>query len=151
MSDDRTTVPSCSGSKARSGRDGYLSFHSGCCARFRSGGNPVLPAPGQPAAPGYAQQQDAGSQAPWPCHRGPRSPRPALAAAAVADIKGMSLSGLLAWLIWLFVHLWYLVGFQNRLLVFIQWFSSFVTHGRGARLITEPAASAARRDQVSRT
>ncbi len=69
-------------------------------------------------------------------------------AAAVADIKGMRLSGLIAWLIWLFVHLWYLVGFQNRLLVFIQWFSSFVTHGRGARLITEPAASAARGGQV---
>jgi NADH dehydrogenase len=64
--------------------------------------------------------------------------------AAVADIKGLRLSGLIAWLIWLFVHLWYLVGFQNRLLVFIQWFVSFATHGRGARLITEPAASAVR-------
>jgi NADH dehydrogenase len=71
-------------------------------------------------------------------------------AAAVADIKGLKLSGLVAWLVWLFVHLWYLVGFQNRLLVFIQWSSSFVTHGRGARLITEPAASAARGEQVDR-
>jgi NADH:ubiquinone reductase (H+-translocating) len=71
-------------------------------------------------------------------------------AAAVADIKGLRISGLLAWLIWLFVHLWYLVGFQNRLLVFIQWFFSFATHGRGARLITEPAASAARGEQVER-
>jgi NADH:ubiquinone reductase (H+-translocating) len=69
-------------------------------------------------------------------------------AAAVADIKGLRLSGLIAWLIWLFVHLWYLVGFQNRLLVFIQWFFSFATHGRGARLITEPAASAACGDQA---
>jgi NADH dehydrogenase len=65
-------------------------------------------------------------------------------AAAVADIKGLHLSGLLAWLIWLFVHLWYLVGFQNRVLVFTQWFFSFATRGRGARLITEPAASAAK-------
>jgi NADH dehydrogenase len=65
-------------------------------------------------------------------------------AAAVADIKGLRLSGLLAWLIWLFVHLWYLVGFQNRVLVFTQWFFSFATRGRGARLITEPAASAAK-------
>jgi len=65
-------------------------------------------------------------------------------AAAVADIKGLKLSGLLAWLIWLFVHLWYLVGFQNRVLVFTQWFFSFATRGRGARLITEPAASAAK-------
>ena len=65
-------------------------------------------------------------------------------AAAVADIKGLKLSGLIAWLIWLFVHLWYLVGFQNRVLVFTQWFFSFATRGRGARLITEPAASAAK-------
>jgi NADH:ubiquinone reductase (H+-translocating) len=57
-------------------------------------------------------------------------------ARAVADVKGLQLSGLLAWLTWLFVHLFYLVGFQNRLLVFIRWTFSFVTHGRGARLIT---------------
>ena len=61
-------------------------------------------------------------------------------AAAVADIKGVRLSGNLAWLTWLVVHLFYLVGFQNRLLVIIRWTTSFVTHGRGARLITEPAA-----------
>jgi NADH dehydrogenase len=60
-------------------------------------------------------------------------------ARAVADIKGLRLGGLLAWLIWLFVHLWYLVGFQNRVLVFIRWAFSFVTHGRGARLITGEA------------
>ena len=58
-------------------------------------------------------------------------------AAAVADIKGIRLSGLIAWLTWLVVHLWYLVGFQNRILVFIRWSFSFATHGRGARLITE--------------
>jgi NADH dehydrogenase len=57
-------------------------------------------------------------------------------ASAVADIKGLRLSGLLAWLTWLFVHLWYLVGFQNRLLVIIRWTFSFLTHGRGARLIS---------------
>ncbi len=56
--------------------------------------------------------------------------------AAVADIRGLHLSGFLAWLTWLFVHLFYLIGFQNRLLVFIQWSFSFFTHGRGARLIT---------------
>jgi NADH dehydrogenase len=58
-------------------------------------------------------------------------------AAAVADINGIRLSGLIAWLTWLVVHLWYLVGFQNRILVFIRWSFSFATHGRGARLITE--------------
>jgi NADH:quinone reductase (non-electrogenic) len=57
-------------------------------------------------------------------------------AAAVADIKGLRLSGFLAWVIWLVVHLWYLIGFQNRLLVLIRWSFSFATHGRGARLIT---------------
>jgi NADH:ubiquinone reductase (H+-translocating) len=57
-------------------------------------------------------------------------------AAAVADIKGVRLSGFLAWVTWLMVHLWYLIGFQNRLLVLIRWSFSFVTHGRGARLIT---------------
>ena len=56
-------------------------------------------------------------------------------ARAVADIKGLHLSGFIAWVIWLTVHLWYLVGFQNRLLVFIRWSVSFATHGRGARLI----------------
>jgi NADH dehydrogenase len=57
-------------------------------------------------------------------------------AAAVADIKGLKLSGFLAWVTWLTVHLFYLVGFQNRVLVFIRWSVSFATHGRGARLIT---------------
>jgi NADH dehydrogenase len=57
-------------------------------------------------------------------------------AAAVADIKGLRLSGLIAWMTWLLVHLWYLIGFQNRLVVIIRWIVSFVTHGRGARLIT---------------
>jgi NADH:ubiquinone reductase (H+-translocating) len=56
-------------------------------------------------------------------------------ARAVADVKGMRLSGFLAWVTWLVVHLWYLIGFQNRLLVLIRWAFSFLTHGRGARLI----------------
>jgi NADH:ubiquinone reductase (H+-translocating) len=57
-------------------------------------------------------------------------------ASAVADIKGLKLSGFVAWVTWLVVHLWYLVGFQNRVLVLVRWSVSFVTHGRGARLIT---------------
>ena len=59
-------------------------------------------------------------------------------AAAVADIRGLKLSGLIAWTTWLFVHLWYLVGFQNRILVLIRWAFNFWTRGRGARLITDP-------------
>jgi NADH dehydrogenase len=60
--------------------------------------------------------------------------------AAVADIKGIKLSGFIAWLTWLFIHLWYLVGFQNRVVVFIRWGFSFFTRGRGARLITAATA-----------
>ena len=56
-------------------------------------------------------------------------------ARAVADVKGLHLSGLLAWVAWLIVHLWYLIGFQNRVLVVIRWAFSFFSHGRGARLI----------------
>jgi NADH:quinone reductase (non-electrogenic) len=56
-------------------------------------------------------------------------------ARAVAEIKGLRLSGFLAWITWLLVHLWYLIGFQNRLVVLVRWAFSFFTHGRGARLI----------------
>jgi NADH dehydrogenase len=62
---------------------------------------------------------------------------------AVADIKGLQLSGPLAWLIWLTVHLFYLIGFQNRLLVVLRWGFSFATRGRGARLITNDASVSA--------
>jgi NADH dehydrogenase len=57
-------------------------------------------------------------------------------ASAVADLNFVRLSGFVAWVGWLVVHLWYLIGFQNRLLVLIRWSFSFFTHGRGARLIT---------------
>jgi NADH dehydrogenase len=61
--------------------------------------------------------------------------------AAVVDLGYLRLSGTVAWLVWLVVHLWYLVGFQNRLLVVIRWQISFFTRGRGARLITAPAVT----------
>jgi NADH dehydrogenase len=58
-------------------------------------------------------------------------------ARAVAELPGrIRLSGFPAWVMWLLIHLWYLIGFQNRLLVFIRWGFSFLTHGRGTRLIT---------------
>jgi len=57
-------------------------------------------------------------------------------AAAVADFGRIHLGGFPAWLIWLFVHLMYLVEFDNRLLVFIQWAYNYFTRNRGARLIT---------------
>ncbi len=60
------------------------------------------------------------------------------------------LSGFPAWAAWLVVHLFYLVGFQNRLIVLIRWFISFVTRDRGARLITDtPAAETDRQRQGS--
>jgi NADH:ubiquinone reductase (H+-translocating) len=60
-------------------------------------------------------------------------------ARAVADIYGLRLWGFPAWLTWLLVHLFYLVGFENRVLIVLRWTYSFVTRGRGSRLITEAA------------
>ena len=57
-------------------------------------------------------------------------------AAAVAQFRGLHISGYFAWLGWLFVHIFFLIGFRNRLIVMIQWFWSYVTYERGARLIT---------------
>jgi NADH:ubiquinone reductase (H+-translocating) len=57
-------------------------------------------------------------------------------ASAVANVFGAHLSGFLAWLVWVFIHLMYLVTFQNRLQVFIQWAIQDITFNRGARLIT---------------
>ena len=57
-------------------------------------------------------------------------------AAAVAVIGGLKLSGLIAWLAWLFVHLVFLIGFRNRIIVMMQWAWSYLTWQRGARLIT---------------
>jgi NADH:ubiquinone reductase (H+-translocating) len=58
--------------------------------------------------------------------------------AAVADFGKLRLSGAPAWLAWLVLHLMFLVGFRNRVLVFFQWLWSFVSYDRGARLITGP-------------
>jgi NADH dehydrogenase len=55
---------------------------------------------------------------------------------AVADIWKLHFGGLLAWFIWTFVHIFFLIGFRNRILVMIQWAWSYITYGRGARIIT---------------
>lgn len=57
-------------------------------------------------------------------------------AAAVAEFGRIHISGFIAWLSWLFIHILFLIGFRNRLLVFIQWAWSYFTYERGARLIT---------------
>ena len=56
--------------------------------------------------------------------------------AAVADFGRFTLSGFLAWLIWGFVHIWFLIGFRNRIIIFLDWILAYVTFARGARLIT---------------
>jgi len=75
-------------------------------------------------------------------------------ASAVAQIGPLHMSGLVAWLVWLFVHLMYLVEFSNRVLVFIQWGFLYLTYNRGARLITGTIAhqeSEAQRETVTLT
>jgi NADH dehydrogenase len=59
--------------------------------------------------------------------------------AAVAQVAGLKLSGIPAWLMWMFVHIFFLIGFRNRVLVMIQWAWSYFSYDRGARLITSRA------------
>jgi NADH dehydrogenase len=56
--------------------------------------------------------------------------------AAVATSMGMKFRGFVAWLMWLFVHLLFLIGFRNRVAVLLQWFYAYVRYRRGARIIT---------------
>lgn len=56
-------------------------------------------------------------------------------ASAVAQLKNLRLTGLAAWLAWVFVHIYYLIGFRNRVLVMFEWAWAYVTFQRGARLI----------------
>jgi NADH:ubiquinone reductase (H+-translocating) len=74
--------------------------------------------------------------------------------AAVAHIGSIRASGYVAWILWLFVHIFFLIGFRNRLVVMIQWAWSYITFDRGARLITEgltrPLVSKPDRPEVDR-
>ncbi len=56
---------------------------------------------------------------------------------AVADIWKLRFGGFIAWLAWIFVHIFFLIGFRNRVLVLLEWAWSYFTYSRGARLITE--------------
>jgi EmrB/QacA subfamily drug resistance transporter len=64
-------------------------------------------------------------------------------ARAVADVTHIRLNGFVAWAIWLTVHLWYLIGFENRVVVLTRWAFSYIAHGRGARLIIDTAERSA--------
>jgi NADH dehydrogenase len=55
---------------------------------------------------------------------------------AIAEARGIKMHGFIAWLAWLFIHIWYLVGFRNRLMVLLNWTWSYLSYKRGARLIT---------------
>jgi NADH:ubiquinone reductase (H+-translocating) len=57
---------------------------------------------------------------------------------AVAAMGNMKLSGWLAWMAWLVVHIYYLIGFRNRVMVILEWAWAYLTFQRGARIIVEP-------------
>jgi NADH dehydrogenase len=57
-------------------------------------------------------------------------------AAAIAEFGKVHISGLLAWCSWLFIHIFFLIGFRNRIIVMFQWAWSYLTFQRAARLIT---------------
>lgn len=59
--------------------------------------------------------------------------------AAVAQLPGLTLTGFIAWILWSAVHLLLLVGFRNRIIVYVEWAWAWLTYGRGARLIADPA------------
>jgi NADH:ubiquinone reductase (H+-translocating) len=70
---------------------------------------------------------------------------------AVADIWKLRFGGLLAWLIWIFVHIFFLIGFRNRVMVMLEWAWAYFTYQRGARLITWPWQPGPRRGPMGIT
>jgi NADH dehydrogenase len=119
-------------------------FVVGDLAAFRQRNGKLLPG----LAPVAIQQGQAAARNIWrsivgqrrqPFHYFDRGSMATIGrAAAVAEIRGIHLWGLLAWLAWLFIHLLLLIGFENRVLVMVQWAVSYLSYERGARLITGP-------------
>ena len=60
---------------------------------------------------------------------------------SVPGIGAVRFSGLLAWLFWLFAHIYFLIGFRNRLMVMVDWAWAYVTYERSARVVAEPPAA----------
>jgi NADH dehydrogenase len=90
-----------------------------------------------PGGPSFASSAKGGESGRAPFHYWDKGSLATIGrAAAVAEFGKIHISGFIAWLSWLFVHILFLIGFRNRLLVFIQWAWSYVTYERGARLIT---------------
>ena len=126
--------------------DIYVIGDLGLCAR--ANGTP-LPGVAQVAMQegAYAAKairaRDAGAKSLPPFHYFDKGDMAVIGrAAAVANIFGIHVWGLPAWIVWLFIHLLYLVQFQSRLLVFIEWGFLYLTYSRGARLIAGGEASA---------
>ena len=70
---------------------------------------------------------------------------------AVADVGRFKFGGVVAWLLWVFIHIFFLVGFRNRLMVLIEWAYAYVTFHRGARIITGGPSKSRRRKPVRRS
>ena len=68
---------------------------------------------------------------------------------AVANIGSLKLGGFPAWLAWVFIHIWFLVGFDNKLLVVFQWAWNYFTWKRGARLIIGDEASVTKQEEIA--
>lgn len=97
----------------------------------------MKPAVAVSAAASHSSRQDAASDSRPKFHYWDKGSLATIGrAAAVAQFGKIHISGFVAWLSWLFIHILFLIGFRNRLLVFIQWAWSYVTYERGARLIT---------------
>ena len=119
-------------------------FVIGDLAAFRQSNGKMLPG----IAPVAIQQGNAVAENIWraiqgqplrPFHYFDRGTMATIGrAAAVAQIRALHLSGFLAWMAWLVVHIFFLIGFENRLLVIVQWAWSYLSYERGARLITGP-------------
>jgi NADH dehydrogenase len=133
--------------RVRVGPDGSLPGHPeilviGDLARLEGpdgaplpGVAPVAIQAGRPAA--RVVRDRLGGRVPPPFTYRPRGNLAVIGrAAAVAELGRLRFSGYPAWLLWLFVHIMNLVGFENRLLVFVQWAFDYATRRRGARLIT---------------
>lgn len=69
---------------------------------------------------------------------------------AVVDIKKIRFQGVFAWFVWMFVHLMSLVGFRNKLVVFVNWMWSYFSHDRGTRLIIRPFNRKSMREDTSK-
>lgn len=60
---------------------------------------------------------------------------------AVLEIGHVKLGGFWAWIIWLFIHIYYLIGFKNKFMVFVQWAFSYLSYRKGARLVVDKPGS----------